>query len=328
MACRSDQDAKWASVLFSVQQIFFRSLLWLPLGLALLILYPVTGEPVGTGAVSEQFRLEREGTFVAGIRDFLPAGLRGLMLTGMLAALASTVDTHLNWGASYWTNDIYKRWVMEQFLKRRPKGSELVWVARFSTVEILAIALLIMSRLNLIQSAWHLSLLFGSGLGVVLMLRWLWHRINLWSEISAGVISLIAGPVLVFGFPDLEEGLKLIIMTAVSTAGMIAVTLLTKAEPREKLIAFYKRVRPPGFWKPIAQAAGADPNAPLQFLKQGLAATVCASCSIAFLLVGFGTLLVSGMPLESRAPFYWIAAGLLLIPIWVKLSGRMTHETL
>jgi solute:Na+ symporter, SSS family len=42
------------------------------------------------------------------------------MLTGLLAALASTVDTHLNWGASYWSNDIYQRLVNEEWLEREP----------------------------------------------------------------------------------------------------------------------------------------------------------------------------------------------------------------
>ena len=62
----------------------------------------------------------REFTFIQGIDELLPAGLKGLMLVGMLAALASTVDTHLNWGASYWTNDVYRRFICQSWLKRAP----------------------------------------------------------------------------------------------------------------------------------------------------------------------------------------------------------------
>ena len=68
-----------------------------------MVLYPATGEITGAAVA------EREATFVLGIRDHLPPGALGLMLIGMLAALASTVDTHLNWGAGYWTNDLYDR---------------------------------------------------------------------------------------------------------------------------------------------------------------------------------------------------------------------------
>ena len=52
------------------------------------------------------------------------------MLTGLLAALASTIDTHLNWGASYWTNDIYKRFICQAWRKTEPSGRALVRVAR------------------------------------------------------------------------------------------------------------------------------------------------------------------------------------------------------
>ncbi|MGE0474473.1 MAG: sodium transporter, partial [Nitrospirales bacterium] len=125
MACRSDHDARIAAVVFTVVQVLLRSLIWLPLALGLLVVFPPTGE-WGT----PQFIAAREWTFVRGIDELLPAGVKGLMLVGMLAALASTVDTHLNWGASYWTNDLYRRFFCEGWLKRSPSDRALVWVAR------------------------------------------------------------------------------------------------------------------------------------------------------------------------------------------------------
>ena len=130
MACRSDHDARIAGVVFSWAQILLRSLLWLIIGVGLLVLYPFSP----TEAAAEGFAAARELTFVQGIKEILPVGLRGIMITGMLAALASTVDTHLNWGASYWSNDIYRRFVCQSVLKRQPHGRELVWVARLSKI--------------------------------------------------------------------------------------------------------------------------------------------------------------------------------------------------
>ena len=78
----------------------------------------------------EQIKEDREAAFVEGFKRLLPPGLLGLMLTGMLAALASTVDTHLNWGSSYWTNDIYKRFLSKRLFNREPGERELVWIAR------------------------------------------------------------------------------------------------------------------------------------------------------------------------------------------------------
>lgn len=114
----------------------------------------------------------------------------------MLAAFASTLDTHLNWGASYWSNDLYRGWWLERVVKREAAPGELVRVARLSQVLLIALALGVMSQLDSIQTGWHLSLLFGAGMGAVLVLRWLWERVNLYCEIAAIVVSLIAAPVL------------------------------------------------------------------------------------------------------------------------------------
>ncbi|MDH5773656.1 MAG: sodium transporter, partial [Nitrospirota bacterium] len=117
MACRSDHDARLAAVVFTVAQVLLRSLIWLPLALGLLVIFPPLPGTIDMAA--------REYTFIQGIDLLLPPGLKGLMLVGMLAALASTVDTHLNWGASYWTNDVYRRFFCQNCLKRTPSNIEL-----------------------------------------------------------------------------------------------------------------------------------------------------------------------------------------------------------
>lgn len=322
MACRSDQDAKTAAVIFAITQILVRSVLWLPIALGLLILYPVESLPA-FGTAPEDFRVAREASFASGIRDVLPVGVRGLMLTGLLAALASTVDTHLNWGASYWTNDLYKRFIMERWLKRIPSTRELIWVARLSNLGILVVALLIGMNLRSIQTTWHLTLLFGSGLGVVLILRWLWYRINVYSELAAGVVSLMLSPILLFGYPELAEAGRLLWMVAISTAGVVGVTLLTQPESDHTLTTFYERVRPPGLWSPVVRAMGERPDRPRRSLLRGLAATALASGSLFCLLVGVGTWITRAPHgLASAGPILLIGIGLVLIPGWVWLGFR------
>ena len=120
MACADDAAARRAAVVFTVTQIVVRSLLWLLIGVALLVIYPFDpARPVTDGFVAG-----RELTFAQGMDALLPAGARGLMLTAMLAALASTVDTHLNWGASYWSNDLYKGLWAERIRGRRPASAK------------------------------------------------------------------------------------------------------------------------------------------------------------------------------------------------------------
>jgi solute:Na+ symporter, SSS family len=322
MGCATDRDAKLAAVLFVGAQILIRSLIWILIGLALLVLYPAEELSVLSQGAGEHFRVERESTFVWGIRDFLPAGVRGLMLTGMLAALASTVDTHLNWGASYWTNDIYKRFAAPLILKRKPTSRELVWVARFSNFIILGVALFIMARLDSIQSAWHLSLLFGSGVGTVLILRWLWHRINLWSEIAAAGASLIFAPILLFGFPNLSEGERLLLMTALSTVAVLFVTFATPPEPLKKRIEFYQKVKPPGFWTDVAEAGGENRQVPMKRFARSLGATVLSALSVFLLLISLGGFLVEGFDSNLPVNLTVLLTGLIIVPVWWRLGFR------
>jgi solute:Na+ symporter, SSS family len=314
MACRSDHDARVAGVLFAWVQVFLRSLVWLAIAVSLLVLYPFSPE----GAGGEAFAASREILFVTGVDDLLPPGFRGLMLVGLLAALASTVDTHLNWGASYWSNDVYDRLVCQHWMKREPRGREMVIVARLSNVVILIIGLIVMANLGSIQTAWFISLLFGAGMGSVLVLRWLWERINLYSELAAMGVSLITAPLLLIflGAGAETEWLRLLIMASVTTAAAIGVTYVTPPTNRAVLLAFYQRVQPFGFWPTVAHEAGHLPEAPRHALWRELRAVGATALSLFLLLLGCGRLMIS--PPGASAFWTWtlIAIGIALVPLW------------
>lgn len=321
MACRTDRDAKTAAVVFTFTQVLVRSLLWLPLGVGLLVLFPP--DP---GLASDLMQADREATYVRGMVELLPPGVMGLMLTGMLAALASTVDTHLNWGSSYWTNDIYKRFICQAWLKREPSGRALVWVARAANLLILVIALAIMTQLTSINQAWQTTLLFGAGLGVVLVLRWIWWRMNAWAEIAAMLVSFVMAPLLMIYLSDDQQALRLLLAATVSTAAALAAIWIKGPEDQAQLTAFYQRVRPVGFWAPVARAAGAaGDDAGARQLWRALGAMGTCSLSVFCLLVGVGTWLVGSPPPVwlSSSPV-WVGSlllvGLLLCPVWYRLG--------
>ncbi|GAA0573293.1 sodium:solute symporter family protein [Caenispirillum bisanense] len=321
MACRTDRDARTAGVLFAWAQVFLRSLFWLAIAVGLLVLYPFTPEQAG----SPEFAASREILFVTGIEDYLPPGVRGLMLTGLLAALASTVDTHLNWGASYWSNDVYHGLVCRRWLKREPRDRELVVVARLSNVGILVIALVVMANLGSIQAAWFISLLFGAGMGAVLVLRWLWNRITLWSELAAMVASLITAPVLLLtlGMDAENEWLRLSIMAGVTTAAAIGVTFVTPRTDPDVLLDFYRQVRPYGFWRREAALSGEDPGEPVRLLAQRVRAVGATALSLFLLLVGVGRLIVAPPGASALMTWGMIAGGLALVPVWWRyLTGE------
>jgi Na+/proline symporter len=314
MACRSDHDARQAAVIFTIAQVLLRSLLWIPIGLVLLILFPIQEASASALAAA------REATFIQGIARYLPVGAVGLMLTGMMAALASTLDTHLNWGASYWANDIYRRIICQGLRKREPSGRALVWVARLSNLIILLISLVILTRLESIQSAWKASLLLGAGMGVPLILRWLWWRVTAAAELAAIGASSLLAPLLLYGIDG--DGVRMLLVTLATTSIAVAVSLLGKAEPTTTLRQFYQRAQPPGFWGPVAVACGDDARSSVLRLRTGLLNTVSVSFGVFCLLVSIGSWLV-GSPAPTWFPWRgpWIG-GLLFIAIALLVRAR------
>ncbi|MBT8494958.1 MAG: sodium transporter, partial [Deltaproteobacteria bacterium] len=330
MACKSDHDSKVAGIVFTICNVPLRFLLWLPLGLGLLLLFPPDAALVG-----DALKGDREFTYVLGINE-LPVGVKGLMLTAMLAALASTVDTHINWGSSYWTNDIYKRFVCQAWLGREPNPRNLVWVARGANILILSIAFAIMTRLSSIETAWRISLLLGSGLGVVLVLRWLWWKMTAWGELASIVSSLILALVLILGDVELAGpgmssfAINMLIMAVVPTTLAVLVAIHGPPEDRGGLVEFYRRARPPGYWGPISESfptASADDDRAR--LRRGLAATFLCSLSVFALMTAVGSQLVDSPPptwFPSAIGFRLtcLVLGLGLTPVWWRYGFKMS----
>ncbi len=311
MACQSDRDARIAALTFAWAQIFVRSILWLVIGIGILALYPISPDD-DPGSV--EFAAAREILFVTEVNELLPPGLRGLMMVGLLAALSSTVDSHLNWGASYWANDIYLRLISQRWKQRTPGNRELVIVARLSHVMIMGIALFIMSHLGSLQEAWYLSLLFGAGMGAVLVLRWLWERINVFSEFGAMAAALVVAPLLLAVTE--EEWIRLGCMALVSTTVVVVVTLLTPVTDSLTLKQFYKRVRPVGFWRETALSVGDDPSTPLKGLGKGLKATALSAGSLFLMLLGVGKLIFRLHDESIWVGLILIVLALALVPFW------------
>jgi Na+/proline symporter len=185
----------------------------------------------------------------------LPAYLRGLMIAAFAAAYMSTIGTQLNWGASYIVNDVYKRYVKDKTEKHYVKFSQLV------TIVLMVLSAIATFYMDSIAGAWKFLMALGAGTGLVYILRWFWWRINAWSEISAMIAAFIISLVLQFGFHFDEDNPVqfahlLLITVAFTTAIWLSVTLLTNPEPREKLLSFYRKVRPnAGMWGPVAREA-------------------------------------------------------------------------
>lgn len=320
MACRSDHDARIAGVVFSWAQILGRSLVWFVIGAGLLLIYPFSPAEAGT----EGFAAAREMTFVTGIDDLLPPVLRGVMLTALLAALASTVDTHLNWGASYWTRDLYERLVCQAWLGLTPRPRTSVLVARLSNVVVLVLALTIMVNLGSIQATWFISLVFGAGVGGVLMLRWLWERINLYGEAAALAVSLAGAPIVLAVFE--AEWVRLGVMVVLGTGSAIIVSLLTPETRPDVAAAFYRQVRPVGFWHRTAHRSGEASDRPARALRRRMKAIVPMAASLLLALAALARFVVVLPGTSTLTAWIALAVAVALVPLWWRYLKRESFE--
>ncbi len=235
MSARDEKHSLLATLWFTIAHYCLRPWPWILTGLATLVLYPQLGP--------ESRRLG----YIYAMRDHLPAGLLGLLVAAFLAAYMSTVATHLNWGTSYVINDFYRRFVG----KDRP-DAHYVAVSRIATLVMMLLSLLVTATMDTISGAWSFIIEAGAGLGLVLILRWYWWRVNAWSEIAAMIAPFVG-----FAFVRTSTSLvfpeSLFAIVGWTTAVWLTVTFLTPPTDAETLKAFYRRVHPGGrLWRPIA----------------------------------------------------------------------------
>jgi solute:Na+ symporter, SSS family len=263
-ACRTERDALKATLWFNIANYALRTWPWVIVALVSLVLFPVIegGDKLGYPLVLDAV---------------LGSGLKGLLVTSFLAAFMSTIDTHLNWGASYLVNDLYRR-----FMVRGASERHYVLASRLAILGLIACAAWLSGHLTQIEKAWVFVWALGAGIGAVLILRWFWWRINAWSEISAlaasiivtvgleilafvqaapGAYRLFATAPELFGQP-LGAAHKALIVVPAALICWLSVTLLTPPEPRATLEAFHRKVRPGGWWGPVARTTG--PGRPLR----------------------------------------------------------------
>jgi SSS family solute:Na+ symporter len=247
MSTKTERGAVFATLFFQVAHFCLRPWPWIIVALCCIVLYP--NLPVADAKIG----------YVMAMKEFLPDGLRGLMLVSFFAAYMSTIATQLNWGASYIVNDLYMP-ARASAGNQKSSDKQLIMISRAVTLVLMVVAMAVSSRITSISKVWEFMIECGAGLGLVLILRWFWWRINVWSEISATVAPFVIYAALKFGIPE-AWGISsfpnsYFITIGGTTLVWLLVTFLTKPEPTAHLVAYHKQVQPGGWWKPIAEKSG------------------------------------------------------------------------
>jgi Na+/proline symporter len=181
------------------------------------------------------------------VNNFLPVGILGLVLTGLLGAFMGTFSGTLNAAQAYIVNDIYLKYV-------NPNAPTKKIITMNYMVGVLVVALgvtlgFFAKDVNSILQ-WIVSGLYG-GYIAANMLKWYWWRFNangfFWG-MFAGILAalafskLIPGSQLLYYFP---------VLFLLSLAGCLIGTYAAPPTDTQVLKNFYSTVRPWGFWKPI-----------------------------------------------------------------------------
>ena len=302
-SAKDEQHSLLAMLWFSVAHYALRPWPWILVAIASIVVFPDL--PDG------------ESAYPAMIKKFLPPGLMGLMLTSFLAAFMSTIDTNSNLSASYIVNDVYARFIRPQSSQRH-----LVWISRGASLGFMLISSAIALRADSISGLFKFMLAFSSGVGGVYILRWFWWRINAWSEISAMVASGVIASALytIARALHVKDGLDYALILAITVGGStvtwLVVTFATAPVSRERLVSFYRKVRPYGAWEPVAREADV---APVFGLGRQLLNWVAGTVMVLGLTLSIGKFLL-GAPWPGA--LYLVAAVVGLVLVWPTIRGE------
>ena len=262
-SAKNERHALLATLWFNIAHYALRVWPWIIVAVVSIVMFPIIP--------SEYSELGVKAGYPLVMNTLLGPGLKGILIVSFLAAFMSTIDTHLNWGVSYLINDIYKR-----FFKPNESERHYVLVGKIMTVILMILAAFTALKMQSISKAWEFIFAMGAGIGLVLILRWFWWRVNAWSEITALATSIVitisfeiiayfqtinnnleyslfGSAPSIFGM-SLQAHHKLMIIVPIAIIAWVTVTFFTEPEPMTKLETFYKRVQPGGWWGPVTSS--------------------------------------------------------------------------
>jgi len=178
------------------------------------------------------------------IKNYIPVGVKGFLIAGLMAAAMSTFDSTVNAGAAYWVKDLYQTYL-------RPNASEkdLILQSRLASLVIVLLALLFSLTISNINEIWGwITMGIGAGMFIPQVIRWYWWRFNGYGFAIGTAVGMVAAVLTkAFGGPIAEYN-SFLIASGSSLVGCIIGTYLTPPTERAVLSHFYKVTRPFGFW--------------------------------------------------------------------------------
>ncbi len=318
LAARDAKHSVQGTLWFNIAHYVIRPWPWILTALSALVLFPdLIRAPAGA----------MEAAYPRMI-GFLPRGIMGIVIASLFAAFMSTIESIVNLSGSFLLNDFYK-----PFIRREASERHYVMVSRALVILVSLLGAGFSYLLGSVKMGWQLVMELSAGIGLVLLLRWYWWRVSAWSEIAAlsssaamavylqrspgsPLVASFSAALAGAGFKVDAWGVNILLTVAFTTAVWLIVTFLTPPDDTGKLLAFYAKVRPGGFWGPIARLHGrAYRLDAYPFLGWALALLM-----ILLFLVGVGKLVFLSYAQGAACLAGGAAAGLLLWKIIAKID--------
>ena len=318
LSAKDEKNAIWATLLFNFMHYAVRPWPWILIALASIVVFP------DLNSLREAFPNTIVGNDLAypAMISFLPSGLLGLLVASLIAAFMSTISTHLNWGSSYLVHDFYRR-----FFVKDKSETHYVLMGRIFTVLLMIFSAFFALFLNNSLQAFGIILQIGAGTGLIFILRWFWYRVNVYSELTAMIVSFVVAIIFEFIIPNnfsVEE--KLIIGVTITTISWLVVTLITPPSNMETLQNFYKKIQPggPGWKKVIEESESKGLKITGKKEKwdvpSGILCMLFGSISVYSILFGIGYLLYAKTTTGIIFMLISVFSVIVLMKFWKRLS--------
>jgi len=286
LAARDSRDAAKVGAAWS----FFLVVRWaMATGIVLLALTGVAGVT------------DSEKVMPLVLLEFLPIGLRGIVIAGLLAAFMSTFSSTVNSGASFIVRDLW-----QPYFRPDAGDKQSVRFSYIATILLVLIGLGIGTQAESIAQIWSwMMMALGAGVVIPNVLRWYWWRMNGWGYALGTLGGILLSLVALF-FKGMPVYYVFPLICLASLVVSIVASLATPPVERDVLIRFYRSVRPFGCWKPIANLSAEQSSSRSE------------SVSLTLLNVVLGMIAITGLYLF---PMYLVGHWYVRSAIWFILAG-------
>ncbi|MFC2161956.1 hypothetical protein ACFLRX_09930, partial [Acidobacteriota bacterium] len=236
LAARNERDAAKLGAAWSV----FLVVRWaFVMGIVLLALTGVSGVT------------DSEKVMPLVLKDFLPVGVRGIVVAGLLAAFMSTFSSTVNSGASFIVRDLW-----QPFKKKQSTERQAVHFSYFATVLLVLFGILIGFQSDSITEIWSwMMMALGGGVLIPNVLRWYWWRMNGWGY-ALGTFGGILLSLISLFYSTVPDYVVFPLIVTASLLLSVMGSLVTRPVDKKQLIEFYRSIRPFGLWKPVQEYSG------------------------------------------------------------------------